>query len=897
MDEINLGKVAILPRGEYDSSLIYNRLEFVKKEDKTYLSKIDNNSNDPESLLGWMLVTKDADGTPPYIGANGNWYVGGIDSGVKAEGTSIESVVKTSTSGNVDTYTITYSDSTTSTFNVTNGDNAVSWNFKGTLDAYADLLLVTGMVANDAYLVSEKDVEGTRYLYIYNGVNFPLEFEGLPYGVMDHDKLDALYNNLEVTPEIDVFKDVPVFSDNRYYYSGFPDSDPNSNYHILGPVLLLAGVTYTIDTYLNADNGALRLVWVKYDAVTSANLGLVIDYGQQFTSHVRFEYTPDVDMNVYVSDRKDEPRTKILSRVESEKVFYVEPEQVDKEDKTGVVSMERMKIDTRTNVLLSGQFGFGGFSAGESDIGVVDIYRNTESIGKRSQIIDLQDYDSIQLSVNLTSTLFGVDKFGEDELYRGSIIKGVQTLEDFVYLKEEGIRYLLINTVTERELSQAKLTLIKFNKYSNLSEIDKRITDLENRKVEITNDRSLYITKPNYLKIVFSDDMILPTDTGTIVETGEVTYYDGENVLFRANCKLSVQGNSTATFDKKGYSIDLLNNENQSLGVAFGNWIVSTGFHIKSYQTDTTKIRDVLGNRIWKHLRTNLAYPNCNIDTRPVDFDDTNEQRNFNDKAQYIMDGIPCEIWHRGELQGTYMNRLKKTRENYRMNNNVKSNILLDGGWMSTLQSFDYTKWEVRSPKIAGYSEGMPITDAQVLGDIMRLSTWLDDCIAGTQNFATTAVGYLNVPAWLVFTIWIELVGHADANNNNQLVGTWDRLTWHPFPSDIDTAFGTNAMVAPHLRLTDEAWLINTQPLLLIRAQMWAELRATYSYLRTNKILTEQNLFKMIDDLAGAIPSASNKADLLKWSWFYHASGFTSSTAHIKTYLANRMAWMDTQLL
>ena len=68
----------------------------------------------------------------PYIGANGNWYVydfstsAYVDTGVNAigaTGNGIASVAKTSTSGLVDTYTITYTDGTTSTFTVTNGED------------------------------------------------------------------------------------------------------------------------------------------------------------------------------------------------------------------------------------------------------------------------------------------------------------------------------------------------------------------------------------------------------------------------------------------------------------------------------------------------------------------------------------------------------------------------------------------------------------------------------------------------------------------------------------------------------------------------------------------------------------------------------------------------------
>ena len=92
-----------------------------------------------------------ADGHTPVItiGKNGNWTVDGVDTGIAATGAkgdkgekgdkgdkgdtgeqgvagvSVSSITKTSSEGNVDTYTITYSDGTTTTFTVTNGENGV----------------------------------------------------------------------------------------------------------------------------------------------------------------------------------------------------------------------------------------------------------------------------------------------------------------------------------------------------------------------------------------------------------------------------------------------------------------------------------------------------------------------------------------------------------------------------------------------------------------------------------------------------------------------------------------------------------------------------------------------------------------------------------------------------
>ena len=69
-------------------------------------------------------------GISPHINAvTGHWFIGETDTGVLAEGTNgrgITSVDKTSSADNIDTYTITYSDTTTSNFDVTNGITTVS---------------------------------------------------------------------------------------------------------------------------------------------------------------------------------------------------------------------------------------------------------------------------------------------------------------------------------------------------------------------------------------------------------------------------------------------------------------------------------------------------------------------------------------------------------------------------------------------------------------------------------------------------------------------------------------------------------------------------------------------------------------------------------------------------
>ena len=74
--------------------------------------------------LATLIGSSGKNGITPHIGSNGNWFIGEMDSGVKAagdNGVGITGIDKTGTQGLVDTYTITLSDGQTYTFTVTNG--------------------------------------------------------------------------------------------------------------------------------------------------------------------------------------------------------------------------------------------------------------------------------------------------------------------------------------------------------------------------------------------------------------------------------------------------------------------------------------------------------------------------------------------------------------------------------------------------------------------------------------------------------------------------------------------------------------------------------------------------------------------------------------------------------
>lgn len=107
----DLGKVAYLSKGAYSSSTQYEKNDVVTYQGSSYVSLQSTQGNAPTNTTYWQLIAEK--GTKGDTGATGQ---------TGATGNGISSVAKTSTSSNVDTYTITYTNGTTTTFDVTNAN-------------------------------------------------------------------------------------------------------------------------------------------------------------------------------------------------------------------------------------------------------------------------------------------------------------------------------------------------------------------------------------------------------------------------------------------------------------------------------------------------------------------------------------------------------------------------------------------------------------------------------------------------------------------------------------------------------------------------------------------------------------------------------------------------------
>ncbi len=136
-----LGRVSLVPRGEYDPTTTYDRLDIVEHEGSGYLVLVSGVKGiTPADGPNYMLLVER--GEPGPQGDKGPPGEPGVPGENGDPGVGIQSIIRTSgdgSPGTADTYTITLTNGNTSAFTVYNGADGTSFTVLGRYDTLAAL--------------------------------------------------------------------------------------------------------------------------------------------------------------------------------------------------------------------------------------------------------------------------------------------------------------------------------------------------------------------------------------------------------------------------------------------------------------------------------------------------------------------------------------------------------------------------------------------------------------------------------------------------------------------------------------------------------------------------------------------------------------------------------------
>lgn len=407
----------------------------------------------------------------------------------------------------------------------------------------------------------------------------------------------------------------------------------------------------------------------------------------------------------------------------------------------------------------------------------------------------------------------------------------------------------------------------------------------------VTKDKAVYISEQNYLRLDL-DFLNLPTDASDARTptwgTCKISDASKSHVYVNAKAKMAVQGHGSASDRKKNFTLDFFNTNDDDLEIKFGDTIASSSYHLKGFWRDPSHMRDQGGYRCWKELVQKLDYPYSKINNIVYSADPARvTDADFTADAKYYPHGFPVEVYWNGAFYGLYTLRLKKTRTNYALNNANLNHIFLDSGTYTALlkEPFDATDWEIKSPKMSGYSDlGLipPAFNDTVNASCTRLFEFTSTLSTSYVNHAD----YIVLPHWVLWYLMCELTGDWDHNGNNYNIITWNNRQWSLIPYDLDWTLnwsgGAGAPQSSNL-LSADIWAT-------FRTVFEPQIKAMWTKYRKNGDITVENVVKHYRGAVKNVPRKIFKADKEKWG------GYTSFSERNYPNLEQAYVWFQARI-
>lgn len=405
------------------------------------------------------------------------------------------------------------------------------------------------------------------------------------------------------------------------------------------------------------------------------------------------------------------------------------------------------------------------------------------------------------------------------------------------------------------------------------------------------------------------------SDARTPVDVA-VSVYEGGIPLFSANAEMSIQGQSSATDNKKGYKFKFTNPATgNKLNLKIGDWLPSNKWDVKGYAVDRTLVRDTVSAALWRNIRRTASFPDNLIAPKNVWDSLQSTDLSMNASALFSTDGFPVEMWQQdGTFFGLFVWRTTADLPDFLLDENNRNHIQIQpqhAGFMWD-HAFTGTDWVVASPKIKKYTDQMDIAKAapDVQAACTRFIQWCMDVRAGNVDMRATYPFYINLASWLDYILFCEVAGSADSRLNNFNLTTWDGMIWHQCAYDMDETWGITFNTTVETSAPENCGFIMNQNTQSIWAgtnffQMFytyflPELRARWAELRRAGTISYESIAELVKKQADFIDPAMIEQDLAIWPpngsdvINYGVTGRNYYT-FILDWANRRIAWIDAQ--
>lgn len=380
------------------------------------------------------------------------------------------------------------------------------------------------------------------------------------------------------------------------------------------------------------------------------------------------------------------------------------------------------------------------------------------------------------------------------------------------------------------------------------------------------------------------------------VVSGTVLISVGSQPVAVLNTTLEIQGQSSQGADKKNWKLKVSNASGEDVEVSVGDWLPSNKITLKSYGNvpgnpvffDRSLVREAVSAEIWRRIYRSMDYPTSLIAPPETWKRATLNQTDRQTSALFSTDCHPAVVSFNGVFFGVCMMRTSADEGDFLMDKKNPGHYLLQPQHVSqnVLTEWQPDLWEFTSPKKP--------KDAAV--------QWFFDFFKGVVNGTTdpaTAHTVLNVPSFLLYVMFCEIVGSFDSLNNNVMIGGWDWSanggTAYFFPYDLDETLGCiwnhqgDAASFPEnvgfVHTGDAAWNA-----LFSYFVGRGDVGRVWSRIRTSGVLDPQNIWEIIRKYSGPIGSDLYLKESAAWG-----TNVISAPFYLQDWVVRRIAWLDAQ--
>ena len=447
-----------------------------------------------------------------------------------------------------------------------------------------------------------------------------------------------------------------------------------------------------------------------------------------------------------------------------------------------------------------------------------------------------------------------------------------------------------------QKIANLDLSGVDLTGYAKTEDIPTRVSQLTNdsnyvnttqMNEAIANVTGQTIVEPQELDMpkVFFYGTALPTSKTDVNLTMD---YISNTAKFSSFVKLKCQGNSSMSYAKKNFTINMYSDEARKtkLKKDFKGWGAQSKFCLKANYVDTTHTRNISAARI--------AYDM--VQSRP---DSPFKQQLLQCPRNGAVDGFPIKLYFNGEFYGIYtwnipkdgwMFNMDKTNPNHMVlcaekNTDGNSSLINSCQFRQLWTNGDGNDWSV---EVGTYSQNMVDNFNRCINFVMT---------ATDQEFHDNIGDYFDLYSLLDYYCFSYLCCHLDGLAKNMLMVTYDGVHWGASLYDMDSIYGVNwngsSYVSTNYQCPEQYQEQFSALWPRIEKCFATELYARYLELRQGA-LSLSNIIKHVEEIYDVIPDRVFADEKAKWTSLPQVN--TNTMTRFRNYMRDRAVYVDAQM-